>query len=313
MKQYSHAWLAFKAIQRLRDVQLSDINRRAANILDDWFMEHRDGVIRGAWYPDSLIGDMSTSHVMKRTPVAAGTSHFGRLPNTHRMYQDGQNSPLYQQPYLLEPNHNLPNRCEAITHSVVDNLRIIDREIKGSPVSPTNNHLALLMFMLSHYITDAHMPFHCDSRRFSSMSNIHAHLEGIWEREIETFYQIDVDNERFIYDHNGFPARTNAAGYQNSFLAQVESDLAEREFRVGYGGDSNNVLEYMEVICQYAYLTSYAFIPQGYDETNVTRATYRNLPGQQYTVDQLSVIVFTDAIDSLAKVWLRAWRRWVRE
>jgi hypothetical protein len=313
MKQYTHAWLPFKAIQRLQTVQLSTTNRHAADALVTWFMGHRDGVIRGAWYPDSLIHDNSTSHVMKRAPAAAGPTSFGRLPTTHRMYQDGQNSPHYQQPYLLEPTHNLPNRCEAITHSVIDNLRIVEREIRGSPVTPTNNHLALLMFMLSHYITDAHMPFHCDSRRFSSRSNIHGHLEGIWESEIETFYQIDEANERFFYDQAGLPARTNAPGYQNSFLAQVDLDLANRDFRVGYGGDSRNVLEFMEVICQYSYLASYAFIPQGFDETNVTRATYRNLQGQQYTVDQLSVIVFTDAIDSLAKVWLRSWRRWLGE
>ncbi len=313
MHRYTHAWLAFRAIQRLQYAELSASNRRYANHLIRWFMDHRDGVINGAWYPDSIIRDNAHSHIMKRAPAQAGPSEFGRLPSTHLMYQDGQNSPLFETPYELNPRHNLPNRCEAITHSVIDNLRIIDREDKGSPVSPTNNHLALLLFMLSHYVTDAHMPFHCDSRRFSSRSNIHGHLEGRWETEIETYYQIDEANDRFGYDGGGFPARTNAAGYQNSFLVQVEAELAGRGFRIGYGGDNANVLEFMDAVCQYSYLTSYAFIPQGFDETNVTRASYEGLPGQRYTISEVSVIVFSDAVDSLARVWLRAWRRWLRE
>jgi hypothetical protein len=46
-----------------------------------------------------------------------------------------------------------------------------ESEDKGSPISPTDNHVATLFFMLSHYIADAHMPLHCDNRTFANSND----------------------------------------------------------------------------------------------------------------------------------------------
>ena len=54
MKQYTHAWLAFMAIKRLEDVEFTGNNGIYASDLIRWFKNHKDGVIRGAWYPDSV-------------------------------------------------------------------------------------------------------------------------------------------------------------------------------------------------------------------------------------------------------------------
>ena len=154
MKKITHAWLAFRAIERLNSTHLSEQNKAYARDLQRWFSHHKDHVIQGAWYPDQIIKDNSTSHVLKFTPADGGTPHFRRLTSSHRMYMNRDRSPVFTRAFEVDPNDNLPNRCEAIAHSVIDNLKIQEKEEKGSPVSPTDNHVALLMFMLSHYIAD---------------------------------------------------------------------------------------------------------------------------------------------------------------
>jgi len=77
MKQFTHAWLAFMAIKRLEDAILSpelslefspDDHEYADNLIK-WFRSNRDGVIRGAWYPDSLIKDNSNSMSLNLSPL----------------------------------------------------------------------------------------------------------------------------------------------------------------------------------------------------------------------------------------------------
>ena len=49
--------------------------------------------------------------------------------------------------------------------------------------------------MLSHYIADAHMPLHCDKRKFSDGSDIHAKIEGEWDKLIQSTFKIDKENQ----------------------------------------------------------------------------------------------------------------------
>lgn len=196
MKQFSHAWLAFKAIERLEKADLGD-DRQSADELIRWFWEHRDGIIRGAWYPDLIIKDMTNSHVLKCSPRAGDPPQFRKLPATSKVRDYSLPSPVHALACEQDPHDNLPERCDALAHSIVDNLKVQQAEEKGSPVAPTSNHVALRLFMLSHYIADAHMPLHCDSRRFSEGINLHGKIEGLWDDEIRRFYEIDLLNERF--------------------------------------------------------------------------------------------------------------------
>jgi hypothetical protein len=311
MKQFSHAWLAFKAIERLEKVGLDAENRRYADQLIRWFWDHRDGVIKGAWYPDMIIKDMATSHVLKFIPSAQGETEFRSLPDTCQVPAIAVRSTVYGQPYkMVDASDNLPERCEALAHSVIDNLKMRDTEDKGSSISPTDNHIATCLFMLSHYVADAHMPLHCDGRSFSSLSDIHAEVESDWDKEVRKHFKLDLLNDRFYYNPEGYPLRTQS-DYSQSFLKRVDDGLATRAFSINYGGTNNNVRTYMLAVCQYSYLLSYAFFPPEYNETNVDKNNWKSLPGQLLDFEQLSEVVFNDAIDAIARVWFRVWRRYV--
>ena len=311
MKQYSHAWIAFKAIERLEKTDLTENHRQYANELIRWLWNHRDGVIKGAWYPDMVIKDMANSHVLKYAPSEQGTMEVRSLPNTSMIAEFVTESSVYGQPYeVVDLSDNLPERCEALAHSIIDNAKMQETEEKGSPISPTDNHIATRLFMLSHYIADAHMPLHCDGRKFSSFSDIHAKMEDVWDKDIRKHFKIDLPNERFLYNPEGYPLRTKA-DYSQSFLSRVDDGLATRSFSIGYGNTNNNVRTYMLAVCQNSYFLSYAFFPSGYDETNVNTHNWKSLPGQALNFDQMSEIIFNEAIDAIARVWLRVWRRYV--
>jgi len=312
MKKFTHAWLAFMAIKRLEETKLSVPDRRYAEGLIKWFKSHKDGVTQGAWYPDSVIMDMANSHVFKHTPSVEADNKFKRLPTTYLNYKHGKSSPVRKKSFTVDKHDNLPDRCESIAHSVIDHLKMQESEEKGSPVSPTDNQIALLLFMLSHYVADAHMPFHCDSRKFSEGMDLHGYIEGKWDGVIRRYYRIDEDNERFYYNPYGYPLKdpSSEQEYQSSFLSTVEDVLRDRKFIMSWGAKNRNVWDFMSAICQHSYLLSYCFIPPQYDHTNVTTGNWQSLGSISF--EHLSVAILSDAIDSIARVWFRIWRRYVK-
>lgn len=312
MKKFTHAWLAFMAVKRLDKADLSTANRNYAVSLIDWFMDHKDGVIQGAWYPDSVIKDMANSHVLKLTPSDTAQNKFRKLPATYLNYEHTKKSPLKKRSFTVEKDDNLPDRCESIAQSVIDNLKMQEKEDKGSPIAPSDNHIATLLFMLSHYVADAHMPLHCDSRRFSEGMDLHGKMEEEWDNMVRHFYEIDDANERFFYDKYGWPLRNTDREdeFKSSFLKSVETSLAKRDFIISWGKDNSNVWDFMSAICQYSYLLSYSFIPEQYNPTDVTSRNWKTLGS--ITFDKLSTDVFSDTVDSIARIWFRVWRRYMK-
>jgi len=309
MKKYTHAWIAFKAIERLESITQNDPNCEAAESLIRWFMSHKDGVINGAWYPDSLIKDNDTGHILKLTPDLAQPGNYPALNLGMQSFRLRAKSLAWTTGYKVEPKGNLPERCEALAHSVIDNLKVQQVEARGSPVAPTGNHVAQKLFMLSHYVADAHVPLHCDSRQFSGGADVHSMMEEGWEGEVIQCIAIDTPNQRFVYGTNGYPSVPNPVVYSNSYLGPVERELSARSFSDDYGDGNSNVLEYMHAVCRYSYLLSYSFIPPKFNPTNVTRANWQALPGQTVSFGDMNTAVLADAIDSVARIWLRVWRR----
>jgi hypothetical protein len=303
MKQYTHAWLAFMAIRRLEESGIPASYKPQS--LVKWFKNHRDFVLQGAWYPDAIIKDMATSHVLKYKPGEnSGTNNFRKLPGEYHVFDIGKATPFFQKGYTIESG-NLPDRCEAIAHSIVDNLKMKESEDKGSPISPTDNHIATLFFMLSHYIADAHMPLHCDVRSFSDKNNIHASIEKEWDDVIQQCYGIDYDNERFIYNPSGYPLKKA----NHTIVDWLEQEIVKRKFTASWGGTNDNTWDFMSAITQYSFLMSCKMIPQEYDENNLDWNTFKGL-NTGYSFDDYSKFILVDSIDSIAKVWLKIWNKY---
>jgi len=326
MKKYTHAWLAFMAVKRLEDkkAELAGDDLQYAQRLIKWFKDHKDGVINGAWYPDELIKDMADTHVLKFIPadkappdaVIIPPEKLKALPVEYLMFQQSKKSPVFNKPFAVaDRKDNLPDRCESLAESVIDHLKVQRYEDKGEPVSPTNNQVALWLFMLSHYVADAHVPVHCDARRFSNVADIHGQLEKTWDDEVKKYYCLDVPNERFFYDRAGYPVLTDdekaVKTYPASFLKAASDELNNRKFDSAFGKDNNNVWDFMNAVCHHSYLLSYSFFPPQCGPDNVTTKNWKTLASPpELTLEKLSAVVLADAVDSISRVWFRIWRRY---
>ena len=304
MKKYTHAWLAFMAIKRLQYADIPDENKDDAKTLVKWFHDYRDFVIEGAWYPDEVFKDMSTSHIIKYRPAEGSAEQkFKKLPKTMQLYALGQKSPLYKKPFIIESG-NCADRCESISHSIVDNFKMLRIEERGCPITTTNNHIAMRFFILSHYIADCHMPLHCDCRPFSSGANLHGLIESDWDKQVRKSYDIDIPNNRFFYDPAGYPLKAKPT----PLVQAVEDDIVSREFLYAYGTGNKNTWDYMSAISEYSYLMAYRLLPADLDE-HTTAAAYK--ASAAYTqLEDYSRAILCDAVDSIARIWLHVWSRY---
>lgn len=320
MKKYSHAWIAFMAIKRLEVIGTTDneavfkgLNedvRKEAKSLVAWFKDYRDFVIRGSWYPDEVFKDMSTSHIVKHSPCEGGNTSYGKLPTTHTIYRlMAKKSPLIESGYKIEGG-NCADRCESVSHSIVDNFKMLHREDKGCPIATTGNHIAMRFFILSHYIADCHMPLHCDVRPFSDDKNIHGAIEKEWEDQVNKSYKIDKDNNRFFYDPDGYPLHLKPT----QFILDVESDLETRKYIHSWGTDNENVWDFMSDASHYSYLFSRYLIPDDF-ENDRSMQDFKEATEWGRNFDKYSTMIFSDAVDSIARIWLHIWikyRSWLK-
>ena len=343
MKHYTHAWLAMMAMKRIEFANIPEKQREDAKALIDWFKNYRDLVLQGAWYPDSVFKDMSNSHIAKYSPYdkyvesqGAGVdaqlakdagkkakqnpkiridSEFRKMPPSLKMFERGKKSPLYKSKYILFKRHNLCDRCESFTESLIDSFKILTMENPGAPVVPSNNHIAMRFFILSHYIADGHMPLHCDARSFYKSNQVHAFIEEEWDNQVQASYSIDKYNDRFFYDKNGYPAFKDDVE-PTPLVKYVEREAREREFIWAWGSDNNNTWDYMSGITQYSYLMAYDLVPADREPAKISTASYKQTEAYKEHFEEYSRIILSDAVESIAKIWLHAWcryRSWFRE
>lgn len=311
MKKYTHAWLAFMAIKRLDQYPFPENTSLQRKIKTDaaalvrWFKSYRDFVIDGSWYPDLVFKDMLTSHIIKYYhDENSNDLSFKKLPSTIMMYEHRKESPRYGMPFTIEEG-NLADRCEAISHDIVDCLKMLRTEERGCPISPTNNHIAMRFFILSHYIADCHMPLHCDRRPFSSGKRLHADIEELWDDEVSASYKIDKDNNRFFYDPDGYPLHVKPT----PLITRVEEEIVSRKYIHDWGSGNKNTWDYMSAISQYSYLKAFLMIPEQYDESLTKKQFLEEVEGKE-RFQQHSYEILTDAVESIAHIWLRVWMRY---
>ena len=344
MKHYTHAWLAMMAMKRIEFAQIPVKQQDDAKALITWFKNYRDLVLQGSWYPDAVFKDMSSSHIAKCYPLAdyeagkgagidselakdAGKNatkknpkirietDFRRMPASLQMYGFAKKSKLYGKPYILFKRHNLCDRCESFTESLIDSFKVLTMENRGAPVVPTNNHIAMRFFILSHYIADGHMPLHCDARSFHANNEVHAFIEEEWDNQVQAAYKIDYENDRFFYDKDGYPL-FNEDSEPSPLIQYVEKELRDREFTWPWGTDNNNTWDYMSGITQYSYLMAYDLVPADREPKKISKRSYMATEAYREHFEEYSKIILGDAVESIAKIWLHAWcryRSWFRD
>jgi hypothetical protein len=310
LKKYTHAWIALMAAKRLQEVKddVTPKNKEAITKLLRFIRENNDGIVQGAWFPDSVIHDNSTGHIWKLEADSGNGTRIHKLPSTSKVKKIVKDREENEAVNLIAGN--LPDRCQALAYEIRDKLKIkhnvaVKQKNPGAAIIPTNNEIALSFFMLAHYVADAHMPLHCDSRKFRN--SIHGHIEAYWEDAIKNNYTLLVDparkDKQFELDCNGFPK----AKELDPFLTSINEDVKNRRFVIGFGSKNSNVWDYVVDICYYSYILSTEILPLP-TKVNITKLQYISTHHQDLM--NSSEAILGDVIDSLARIWLDIWKNY---
>ena len=137
MKQRAHAWVALRAL-RLIDETKDPKLRLLVELLSYYLSDVWDG----AWIPDTIIGDMSYGHIFKmdsddRFIDEIRSKQYRKLTfddlkkatgGTRLCLEDYlKGFGELENPYwVIEVSGHLPDRVKALTHSIIDMLKLGD-------------------------------------------------------------------------------------------------------------------------------------------------------------------------------------------
>ena len=297
-------------------------NQRVKRLVD--FMSHYPSTfVRGAWFPDTVIKDNTQGgHTWKYYLDPSDGRIVNRRPPSHNTCLNFVQPELDVKVSLDERASDLPDRCEALSQTIRDTIRITNKVRSGDVIAFNDSQVAILFLMLSHYVCDAHVPVHCDKRDFYTPSMVHPNLEAFWEYEIKKYYKVSTKTQQFDLDENqNLQLDTSRRGFDNSVLYKCNEILrqstwdnmsqAEPEWRAFLGRGNNNLWDYLVSVCLVSFHMSLKMFPldppAGVDYNTVKIMKVSSFKDK---VIQYSPHILADAINSVALVWLATWERW---
>ncbi len=331
MNQPTHAWLAVEAYRKVKACSTTPAGQKKklaglANLLGANLQE----VVIAAWLPDALIKDMTYGHVFKNSAYSGDQAPRFTLSKkdlTCRLAADAAVPKAafdlvpdnwWAHPYRVKPlGGHLPARVNALCQTARDMFKMgnadvtaltgitpagassIDKDILYSP-----RNLAVMLWMASHYIADAHMPCHCDNRAYSSTSKqkTHGGIEDLWGKQVPEVFHAGTILKMSAQDILDAPL-PKASQFAGLNFGNVINPLKN-------AGDPWLESVYM---CRAAFATSFAWVPPSVAEVDnqtadvsLDRILKKDGCGEQAFWD-ISRAVMLDASGAIAMFWQDAW------
>jgi hypothetical protein len=197
MKQNTHAYLAWKAIQLAKESventvdthgkllagQAKTAARLAAKEMQHRLRYYQDVTSEAAWVPDAVLKDMNPYHVFKLVTQAEFPGHdFSKCDEWPK---DGVTYYRF--------SGGLPYRVDHIAQDIISMCKLRQFNDQFTLRQAFYHYL-----LLSHYVVDAHVPMHCDLRDdpptdandrvkpqgLYLSKNMHGDLEGLWDKAV---------------------------------------------------------------------------------------------------------------------------------
>jgi hypothetical protein len=336
MNQSTHAWLAIEAYKKVvnysetqegKQKKVSGLTVLLGNYLKD--------VVVAAWLPDSLIKDMTYGHVFKNSLYEGDQINRFKLGKKELISNIQSNSEVaktafkyipdtwWEEGYRVKKNGgHLPARINALSQTIRDMFKMGDGSVvkitgiktKGSEIIANNmlftpQNIATMFWMMSHYIADAHMPFHCDNRALASTAKqkTHGEIEEVWGKEVpEKFYSKEIlteENEEIL--NAEMPPNSNFAG-------------------IKFGNDinplKNNGDPWKEAvfICRASFATSFAIVPPNKAKVDdqSTQISFADILNADFCGEKrfwdISRAIMIDSVNAIAMFWLDAWNDFLK-
>lgn len=331
MNQSTHAWLAVEAYRKIAaQSKTADGKKKKLDGLEKLLGANLRDVIVAAWLPDSLIKDMSYGHVFKNSCYEGDqidrftlskkdlTKHLAGGTRVPKVAFDHVVDSWWTKAYRVKDNGgHLPARVNALCQTVRDMFRMGDSDVvaltgvasngaeiiaKSLLCSPRN--IAMTLWMVSHYIADAHMPFHCDNRALASTAKqkTHCDVEDLWGKQVSELFHSKTILRKSAEEILG------AKPPEGSKFANI--DFGNKISPLKNSGDPWKEAVY---ICRSSFASSFALVPpsvSAVDDQSKTVSLQEILTTDICGEDRfwdLSKAIMTDAANSIAMFWQDAW------
>jgi hypothetical protein len=344
MKQQAHSWLALRALKLIDDsgqapklaellfFYLPDV-WQGAWIPDSLIVDTQYGHIfkmdSDEATPGMKLKGQDWLQMDKKKLEKA-------LAGTRRCLDYISGCPELAKPYRAHPKYggHLPNRVIAVSHSISDMLKLSDfplsfyaqkkrkkgfkakdasgldlsaEPIRNLSLSPnfSARQIALMFFVLSHYVCDAHMPLHCDlrdsdrpvKRRLSD--KLHCSIEEVWET--------------WFPQENDFAAHVRQTkSLDLAVSSRPAGSLLKLDIDPAYALDTkilkikNDEWQEMVYTTRISYAVSRKWISQDYPTANEMIAA---ISPEEFA--RVSNLIFHDAVASVARIWYNTWMRYL--
>jgi hypothetical protein len=201
------------------------------------------------------------------------------------------------------------------------------KKVKDLSLSPnfSARQVALTFFMVSHYICDAHMPLHCDLRDISSETidggakerrlpkPLHSGIEAVWEKSFQSKSRL------IIHKYTKESVEKIATNLPKNSLIALDQDPKYKLSTTLYTSMPNEWDE-MVNICRISYAVARKWIPHSFAEIQGIigeKKCEADGPPLKYE-DIIKIVgkdefkdvtnrIFHDAVESVARLWYRAW------
>jgi hypothetical protein len=336
MNQPTHAMLAVEAYRKIAAASKTPEGKKnklpglerllGANLKD---------VVVAAWLPDALIKDMLFGHVFKNSRYIGDQSarfsinkedlkkHLADNAQVPKVAFDLVPDPWWSVPYRVKDNGgHLPARVNALSQTVRDMFKMGDSDVvaltgiksKGSEIVAKNilfspRNIATNLWMMSHYIADAHMPFHCDNRALASTAKqkTHGKFEDLWGKQVSMLFHTTEILKKTTDEILAAKLPTN------SKFAGI--DYGQEIPPLKNSGDPWKEAVY---ICRVSFASSYALVPPNIAEVDNQdkEVSLEDILSPLFCGEtrfwDISRAIMTDAVNSIAMFWQDAWLDFVR-
>lgn len=331
MNQATHAWLATEAYRKIAALSRTDEGKKKKlDGLERLLGENLKDVVVASWLPDSLINDKVYGHVFKNSMYKE--DQIDRFTLTKKdlakcLRKDNVASKVafdlvpdswWSKAYRVKANGgHLPARVNSLCQTSRDMLKMGDGDIegmtgvksKGSEIiskaflfSPRD--VAITLWMTSHYIADAHMPFHCDNRALASTAKqkTHSDVEDLWGKQVPDLFHsqkiLRTSSETIL----------DALPTSNSKFREI--DFGSKVSSMKNGGDPWKEAVY---ICRASFAVSFALIPPTVSEVDdqQKKVSLNDILQNGFCGEDrfwnVSRAIMADAVNSIAMFWQDIW------
>ncbi len=333
MNQETHAWLAVEAYRKIDNLaRKPEGKKKKLEGLAALLGEHLQDVVVAAWLPDCLIKDMTYGHVFKNSAYKRKDEiprfTLAREKLTSCLAADAATPGVafpcvpdawWAQPYRVREKQggHLPARVNALCQTVRDMLKMGDDDVvKLTGIKPKDPQLiaddllysprdiAMHLWMASHYIADAHMPFHCDNRSLASTTDqkTHGQVEDEWGKHVPEAFRakaiLAMDRAKIL-----------------STPLPKGSQFADLAFGPGIGPLVNKGDPWLEsvYICRASFAVSFAWVPASVApvDDDATEVSLPDILNKKFCGKtrfwNISRAIMTDAVNAIARFWQDAW------